>query len=99
MKWMALISGGQAGSQPTRCAGPALANFRHHLSTRRSGGTGEGVPDSLVRGRVTVKGTAEHRSQIPLLMHAIRHVEGVVSARDHLGYDTDDVYVPFQALY
>jgi hypothetical protein len=26
-------------------------------------------------------------------------VEGVVSAQDHLGYDTDDVYVPFQALY
>jgi CBS domain-containing protein len=50
-------------------------------------------------GRVIVKGTAEHRSQISLLMHAIRHGEGVVSAQDHLGYDTDDELVPFQALY
>jgi CBS domain-containing protein len=50
-------------------------------------------------GRVTMKGTAEHRSQIPMLMHAIRHVEGVVSAQDHLGYDTDDVYVPFHQFY
>ena len=51
-------------------------------------------------GRVTVTGTAQHRSQIPLLMHAIRHVEGVVSARDdHVGYETDDELVPFRALY
>jgi CBS domain-containing protein len=50
-------------------------------------------------GRVTVKGTAEHRSQIPLLMHAIRHVEGVVSAQEQLGYDTDDEYTPFHQYY
>jgi CBS-domain-containing membrane protein len=56
--------------------------------------------DVIVKdGRVTVKGTTEHRSQIPLLMHAIRHVEGVVSAQDHLGYDTDDELVPFRAFY
>ena len=41
-------------------------------------------------GRVTVRGTLESRTQVPLLMHAIRHVEGVVSAQDHLGYDHDD---------
>jgi CBS domain-containing protein len=50
-------------------------------------------------GRVTVKGTVERRSQIPLLMHAVRHVEGVVSAQGRLGYDTDDLYVPFHQYY
>ncbi|HZE34148.1 MAG TPA: CBS domain-containing protein [Actinoallomurus sp.] len=54
---------------------------------------------TVTDGRVTVKGTAEHRSQIPLLMHAIRHVEGVVSAQDHLGYDTDDEFIPFHQYY
>lgn len=51
-------------------------------------------------GRVIVKGTAEHRSLAPLLMHAIRHVEGVVSAQDHLGYDdTGDGYATFHHFY
>jgi CBS domain-containing protein len=47
--------------------------------------------DVTVRdGRVVVKGTVERSSQVPSLMHAIRHVEGVVSTQDHLGYDYDD---------
>jgi CBS domain-containing protein len=50
-------------------------------------------------GRVTVKGTVERQSQVVLLMHAIRHVEGVVSAQDHLGCDEDDTYVPFRQFY
>jgi len=50
-------------------------------------------------GRVTVEGTIERRSQAPSLMHAIRHVEGVVSAQDHLGYDNDDEQVPFPLFY
>ena len=51
-------------------------------------------------GRVIVKGTAEHRSQASPLMHAIRHVEGVVSAQDHLGYDdSGDEYVAFHQYY
>jgi CBS domain-containing protein len=50
-------------------------------------------------GRVTVRGTVENRSQAPLLMHAIRHVEGVVSAQDHLGYDHDDEELPIGVFY
>ncbi len=50
-------------------------------------------------GRVTMRGTVEHRSQASLMMHAIRHVEGVVSAQDQLGYDNDDEYVPFHPYY
>jgi CBS domain-containing protein len=50
-------------------------------------------------GRITVQGTVDRRSQAPLLMHAIRHVEGVVSAQDHLGYDQDDEQLPFQVFY
>ncbi|MDN3359767.1 CBS domain-containing protein [Actinomadura sp. DC4] len=50
-------------------------------------------------GRVTVGGTVENRSQAPLLMHAIRHVEGVVSAQDHLGHDHDDESTPIGVFY
>ncbi|MBC6461768.1 CBS domain-containing protein [Actinomadura sp. HBU206391] len=46
-------------------------------------------------GRVTVEGEIERRSLVPLLMHAIRHVEGVVSATSHLDYEADDSYVGF----
>lgn len=54
---------------------------------------------SVKDGRVTVKGTVERQSQIPLLMRAIRHVEGVVSAAEQLAGDHDDTYVPFQQYY
>ncbi|GAA0319151.1 CBS domain-containing protein [Actinoallomurus spadix] len=51
-------------------------------------------------GRVTVKGTVEKRSQTPLLIHAVRHVEGVVSVQDDLAYEIDDDdHVPFQQYY
>lgn len=51
-------------------------------------------------GRVVIRGTAEHRSQAPLLMHAIRHVEGVVSVQDRLGYDdTGDERAVFGPFY
>jgi len=53
---------------------------------------------SVRDGRVTVKGTVERRSQVPPLMHAIRHVEGVVSAQDHLAWE-DDEDVPFPVFY
>ncbi|MBC6463068.1 CBS domain-containing protein [Actinomadura sp. HBU206391] len=47
-------------------------------------------------GRVIVKGKVDDRSQIAPLMHAIRHVEGVVSAQARLGYEADDLYVYFR---
>ncbi|GAB3979596.1 CBS domain-containing protein [Actinoallomurus acanthiterrae] len=50
-------------------------------------------------GRVTIRGTAEKRSQISLLMAAVRQVEGVVSMQSQLAYETDDEYVPFQQYY
>jgi CBS domain-containing protein len=52
-------------------------------------------------GRVIVKGTVEKSSQIPLLMHAIRHAEGVVSAQSHLAYEHDELpeYTSFHQFY
>lgn len=44
-------------------------------------------------GQVTLRGSVPRRSQIPVLLHSVRHVEGVVSARARLGYDADDTYV------
>jgi CBS domain-containing protein len=54
---------------------------------------------TVENGRVVVAGTVGERSRIPLLMHAVRHVEGVVSAQGRLGYDHDDEYVPFHQFY
>lgn len=47
----------------------------------------------VVNGRVTVRGTVERRSLIPLLTHSIRHVEGVVSVTARLDHDLDDSYI------
>lgn len=44
-------------------------------------------------GQVTLVGSVPRRSQIPVLLHSVRHVEGVVSARARLSYDADDTYV------
>lgn len=44
------------------------------------------------QGRVTVGGRITRRSQIPVLLHAVRQVEGVVSANARLTYDIDDLY-------
>jgi len=43
-------------------------------------------------GRVTVEGTVDRRSVIPLLLHGIRCVEGVVSAEARLSWEVDDTY-------
>lgn len=47
---------------------------------------------SVNDGRVSLAGKLEWRSQIGPLLHAIRHVEGVVSATSRLDYRTDDTY-------
>jgi CBS domain-containing protein len=44
------------------------------------------------QGCVTVEGHITRRSQIPVLSHAVRQVEGVVSANARLTYDIDDLY-------
>ncbi|GAB3979460.1 CBS domain-containing protein [Actinoallomurus acanthiterrae] len=44
-------------------------------------------------GRVTAEGHVTRRSQIPVLLHAVRQVEGVVSANARLAYDVDDMFV------
>ena len=44
------------------------------------------------QGRVAMEGRATRRSQIPVLLHAVRQVEGVVSVNARLTYDIDDLY-------
>ncbi|WP_192809442.1 CBS domain-containing protein [Actinomadura rudentiformis] len=44
------------------------------------------------QGQVRVQGQVERRSQIPQLLHAIRRLEGVVSAQGHLSWTIDDTY-------
>ncbi|MFG2006236.1 CBS domain-containing protein [Spirillospora sp. NPDC048911] len=47
---------------------------------------------NVERGQVSVQGDVERRSQIPQLLHAIRRVEGVVSAEGRLEWAVDDTY-------
>jgi CBS domain-containing protein len=42
---------------------------------------------TVKHGRVTVHGKIERRSMIPMLLHVIRRMEGVVSVDSRLGYD------------
>lgn len=51
------------------------------------------VDVTVENGQVALGGSVPRRSQIPVLLHSVRHVEGVVSARARLAYDTDDTYV------
>lgn len=53
----------------------------------------ERIDVTVEDGQVTLRGSVPRRSQIPVLLHSVRHVEGVVSARARLAYDTDDTYV------
>lgn len=50
-----------------------------------------GIDVAVERGRVTVRGKVDLRSRIPALMHEIRRVEGVVSARSELEWGADDL--------
>jgi CBS-domain-containing membrane protein len=47
---------------------------------------------AVTEGRVTVQGMVDRRSIIPVLLHGIRRVEGVVSADAQLGWEVDDTY-------
>jgi CBS domain-containing protein len=48
-------------------------------------------------GQVTVSGETERRTQIPLLLRSIRHVEGVVAVHSRLGYRADDLFLALPA--
>ncbi len=53
-------------------------------------------------GVVVLQGSCERRSLIPVLVRAVRAVEGVVRVEDRLGFDVDDVsslpYAPSAAV-
>lgn len=48
---------------------------------------------TVTGGTVLIAGQIERRSLIPLLLHAIRRVEGVVAAESALTYETDDTMI------
>jgi CBS domain-containing protein len=48
---------------------------------------------TVTEGNVVIGGQIERRSLIPLLLHAIRRVEGVVSAESILTYALDDTMI------
>ncbi|GAA3939072.1 CBS domain-containing protein [Actinomadura viridis] len=50
-----------------------------------------GLEVEVRQGRVDVHGKVDLRSRIPSLMHQVRRVEGVVSARSRLQWRTDDL--------
>ncbi|MFG3496528.1 CBS domain-containing protein [Streptomyces sp. NPDC047928] len=49
-------------------------------------------------GRVTLSGTLEHRSQVPVLVRLCETVDGVVGVDDRLTYLHDDTEVPRAAV-
>ncbi|GAA2453609.1 CBS domain-containing protein [Actinomadura vinacea] len=61
------------------------------IAGRRIGPDPAGLDITVEQGRAQVRGTVDLRSRIPALMHEIRRVEGVVSARAELQWDTDDL--------
>ena len=48
---------------------------------------------TVTDGAVMIEGQIERRSLIPLLLHAVRRVEGVVSAESALTYEFDDTMI------
>jgi CBS domain-containing protein len=48
---------------------------------------------TVTDGNVVIGGQIERRSLIPLLLHAVRRVEGVVSAESALTYEFDDTMI------
>ncbi|HEU5158438.1 MAG TPA: CBS domain-containing protein [Streptosporangiaceae bacterium] len=48
---------------------------------------------TVTNGNVVIAGQIERRSLIPLLLHAVRRVEGVVSAESTLSYEFDDTMI------
>ncbi len=48
---------------------------------------------AVTEGSVVIGGQIERRSLIPLLLHAVRRVEGVVSAESTLMFDFDDTMI------
>jgi CBS domain-containing protein len=48
---------------------------------------------TVTDGNVVIGGQIERRSLIPLLLHAVRRVEGVVSAESALSYKFDDTLI------
>jgi len=45
-------------------------------------------------GVVTMLGTVERRSLVPIVRRRIEHVDGVVDVVNHLGYAVDDTHLP-----
>jgi CBS-domain-containing membrane protein len=64
-------------------------DVRAELADRRLEPAAEKIQVTVDQGRVEVRGEVDLRSQIPALMHDIRRVEGVVSARSDLTWDAD----------
>jgi CBS domain-containing protein len=48
---------------------------------------------TVTEGNVVIGGQIERRSLIPLLLHAVRRVEGVVSAESALTFELDDTMI------
>jgi hypothetical protein len=54
---------------------------------------------TVTDGNVVVGGQIERRTLIPILLHAVRRVEGVVSAESKLGYEFDDTMIASRPFF
>lgn len=72
------------------------SEIRHEVIEKEFLLSGVGV--SVAAGVAVLTGKVERRSTIPRLLHAVRHVEGVVRAEAHVEYAEDDLY-PVAPVY